>query len=174
MTTQTANEIAQLRISRSQFVRTYTEDEGRLIWSKVEHGSMRDLTRENSAGVLIDFHRLFVPHGERNPIEKIAEHQAAVRELVEGIDAIIKKSAIPLELIKQTGGQICEALGVDADEVVDPVGPVTKRDDAAWPIMRKDGIHDIHDNTLEMLTELIAKHRAPDAFETWAEGLIDE
>ena len=143
MTTQTANEIAQFRISRSQFVRTYTDDQGRLIWSKVEHGSMRDLTRENSAGVLIDFHRLFVPHGERNPIEKIAEHQAAVAELVDALCeqwSLLATTAIPLN--------------------------ITEPDRAK--------IYAEYREAMNGLNALIAKHRAPDAFEAWAEGLIDE
>jgi len=66
-----------------QFVRVYHDERG-VVWSKVD-AQGRDLTAENSDGVLCNYRSLFVPHGATNPVDDIEALRAerdALRELV--------------------------------------------------------------------------------------------
>tara|TARA_Y100000815_G_scaffold221805_1_gene208185 strand:- start:82 stop:1134 length:1053 start_codon:yes stop_codon:yes gene_type:complete len=64
----------EIRFDSGQFVRCY-EREDKAIWSKADkHG--RDLTRENSEGVLYHVRSVFVPHGCTNPLEALRTTEA--------------------------------------------------------------------------------------------------
>lgn len=49
-------------------VRVFERD-GRIIWSRVDD-DMRDLTIENSDGLLYHVSSVFVPHGSPNPLDR--------------------------------------------------------------------------------------------------------
>ncbi|MDE2434758.1 MAG: hypothetical protein KGM49_00725 [Sphingomonadales bacterium] len=69
-------------------VRVFERD-GVVVWSKVD-SDMRDLTTDNSEGLLHHVRSIFVPHGMENPLaeildlrEKLAKAEGALRPFTE-------------------------------------------------------------------------------------------
>jgi hypothetical protein len=75
----------EIRIEPGVPVRVIERD-GKVIWSKVDD-QMRDLTEENSDGLLYHVGSLFAPYGEANAIESLTAENERMREALEPLIA---------------------------------------------------------------------------------------
>ena len=71
ITPSTLEQSKAIRVGEGCPVRTYEKD-GKRFWSKVDE-NMKDLTVENSEGMIFHVRSYYVPHGSKNPLADFME-----------------------------------------------------------------------------------------------------